>query len=935
MPPGPSASTISMTLTLVLTRSRAPSTIGANSVSVLLGRGDGTFRTKTDYGVGGTPFSVAIGDLNGDGKLDLAVANGGSASVSILIGRGDGTFGAGTEYPAGTKPFSVAIGDLDEDSKPDLVTANYGANAVSVLLGNGDGTFPTRTEYGVGSNPYSVAIGDLNEDGRPDLVVANSNSNSVSVLTGNGHGSFGGRRDFATGVGPFSVVIGDLDGDGKPDLATANHDASSLSVLFGNGDGTFGANTDYAAGGSPYSVAIGDLDRNGSPDVATANSGSSSVSVLLSNGDGTFAAKTDYGTNFEPHSVSFGDLNGDGMLDIAAANWSSSTVSVLLNVLPRPGVPTSMLLTSDVNPSVFGQPVTLTAAAAPSTTTGTVQFLDNGVVFGVAVLNAGLATFSVSNLLHREHWLTARHVGNADFAQSESPVLIQVVAIAGTTTGIAASVNPSIQRQSVNFVATTATTPPGAGVPAGTAQFRVDGVEFGSPVGLSNGFAASAFTDTLSPGQHDVEAIFIPENSLRFAASTSSTLHQAVEASNPAIVAVRDVPNDQGGRVFVNWHCVLDKPGVQKVTGYRVWRRVPGLVSAQPSNPTRVLGAASVAGTLAETFWEAIANLPAAQLVSYGYTAATTQDSLPGSNPYTAYFVQALTADPFVWYDSAPDSGYSVDNLAPPTPTPFVAQYGPGGAVLHWLPNPAADFREFRLHRGNSPEFVPGPGNVVFAGRDTGYVDRGSPGGYYKLAAVDVHGNASKYAMVSPTNPTATLASLVSAEWTGTAASMSWFGDGLQGLHVNLYRCESGGDWVLTAQLAADGEGYLRYADTAVHPGHRYSYRLGILDGSGEQFAGETSISVPEGRLAIRVVDSNPVRGDAITFAAALAGTGPATVRVLDLAGRSVREQPVHEDLSGSISISLGGGRPLSPGVYLLELRQAGQRAVTRFVYLR
>src|SRR5439155_11712453 len=151
----------------------------ANTVSVPLGNGDGSFGAKTDFGTGSGPNSVAIGDLNGDGKPDLAVANGSSNTVSVLLGNGNGSFGARTDYGTGSAPRSVAIGDLNGDGKPDLAVANTGSypgydGTVSVLLGNGNGSFGAKTNFGTGSKPFSVAIGDVNGDGRPDLAVANN-----------------------------------------------------------------------------------------------------------------------------------------------------------------------------------------------------------------------------------------------------------------------------------------------------------------------------------------------------------------------------------------------------------------------------------------------------------------------------------------------------------------------------------------------------------------------------------------------------------------------------------------------------------------------------------------------------------------------------------------------------------------------------------------
>ena len=339
---------------------------GSNAVSVLFGDSTGSFGAKTDYGTGSAPYSVAIGDLNGDWRPDLAVANYASNTVSVLLGDSTGSFGPKTDYGTGSYPFSVAIGDLNGDWIPDLAVANWStSNTVSVLLGNGDGTFGPKTDFATGIKPISVAIGDLNGDWIPDLAVANQGYNTLSVLLGNGDGTFGPKTDFATGSYPFFVAIGDLNGDFIPDLAVANRSSSTVSVLLGDGDGTFGAKTDFATGVFPLSVAIGDLDADGIPDLATANHGDpatpgNTVSVLLGNGDGTFGAKQDFEAGTRPISVAIGDLNDDGLPDLAVANYSSNTVSVLLNtststvgVGPEPtDVPRSFqLLASRPNPS--------------------------------------------------------------------------------------------------------------------------------------------------------------------------------------------------------------------------------------------------------------------------------------------------------------------------------------------------------------------------------------------------------------------------------------------------------------------------------------------------------------------------------------------------------------------------------------------------------
>jgi hypothetical protein len=175
------------------------------------------------FDTGDSPFSVAIEDLNGDAKPDLVTANTYANTISVLLSRGDGTFGSKADCGTGNEPHCVVIGDLNGDSKLDLVTANRDANTVSVLLGNGDGSFSTRTDYETGIWPASVAIGDLNGDAKSDLVTANYSPSTVSVLLGNGDGTFGVKTDHGTGIGPLSVAIGDVNGDAKPDLATTDY----------------------------------------------------------------------------------------------------------------------------------------------------------------------------------------------------------------------------------------------------------------------------------------------------------------------------------------------------------------------------------------------------------------------------------------------------------------------------------------------------------------------------------------------------------------------------------------------------------------------------------------------------------------------------------------------------------------------------------------
>jgi PKD repeat protein len=305
-------------------------------VSVLLGSGTGTFTTPVNYAVGGQPRGITSADFNGDGFKDLAVATG--TAVSILLGSSTGTFAAAVNYAA-YGCWGVTSADFNGDGKADLATSNVlPSGIISVLLGSGTGTFSAATNYAAGFNPRGITSADFNGDGFKDLATVDG-LNNVSVLFGSGTGTFAGAVNYvvagllSSGSPSFyNVTSADFNGDGKADLALAHYFSNNVSVLLNSGTGTFPVTVNYPVGTNPRDLTTADFNGDGFKDLAVGNGNSNSVSVLLGSATGTFAAAVNYSVGTQPGGITSADFNGDCKPDLATANEGSNNVSVLLNI---------------------------------------------------------------------------------------------------------------------------------------------------------------------------------------------------------------------------------------------------------------------------------------------------------------------------------------------------------------------------------------------------------------------------------------------------------------------------------------------------------------------------------------------------------------------------------------------------------------------------
>lgn len=499
-----------------------------NTLNLLLGNGDGTFRAGATYPTGANPVFLAVGDFNGDGAQDIAIANSGDNTLTVLLGKGDGTFTAAPTPPSATSPspMAIAVGDFDGDGNLDLAVANYGndthrqTGSLAILLGHGDGTFTLQIEYGLRYDLNSIAVGDFTGSGKPDLVLSDQ-MGLVEVMTNSGGGQFAGPELPHAAGAANAVAAGDFNGDGIADILVSSDDDPAIGAFTGVLLAQVGSTTsslvsttvvsDFFVLGSGFHnlVASYSGDLNFSPSISavevvgaaqarttlavTANPNTSNYGQQVtltatvvpgtiegysatgtvtftigntvignspvSNGVATFATTTLPAGNDTITATYSGDADFEGSTGSTTVSVNGAASATTLTVLP--------------NPTLAGQSVTLTTTvvATAGTPTGTVTFLSGTTVLGQATLDAaGGATFSTSWSATGTYAVTASYGGNGGIFPSVSPTVMLTVSGYATTTSLTATPNPAGTGQGVTLIAAVS----GVGtamIPTGTVAF--------------------------------------------------------------------------------------------------------------------------------------------------------------------------------------------------------------------------------------------------------------------------------------------------------------------------------------------------------------------------------------------------------------------------------------------------------------------------------
>lgn len=946
----------------------------SGSVAVLLGNGNGTFAPPVLYTAGYKPYDVKVADLDLDGHLDLVTANQGSNDVTVLLGRGDGTFWRYRSFSMfSTGPTSLLLADFTGDGLPEIVVACIANTRVISLRNLGGGRFGTPTaNFSASSGPLGMHAVDLDGDGHSDLVITANGSNSIITMLSNGDGTFQAQVPHATGPGPVDVLIRDQNGDGRPDWIVPCQTDATVRTHYGLAGGGFAAGIVTSVAGIPNGIAAADLDADGRMDMVLPLA-NGLTQVLGANAPGAptpFTAQPPVASASQPCAVATGDFDEDGIPDAVVALLSGGGVALLRGKCagppppppppPAPALPLSILWEPMGRALVVTNGAQISPVACSDSAGGAfLAWYDQSI--------PGVTSLMALHIDANAHVATGWPAGGISLASGVVDALQIVADGLGGAVALwrdqrSGSLQPFAQHLLASVPIDPTWPPTGASVCSDVTSAK-------SELRIASDLAGGVY---VSWSDSRPEQMFLTH--LGSAGSIASGWDPAGYAvgnasSPPGYIYYRSpqVASDRAGNVLLTYWTDSQSCFEQCLTfhyGY-VRRYGPNRALLGDTQVNQMIypyaipngyGGVMVAWDYDGPYLGQMTAAPGLQWTAFQgasgvgtYLQGAAADGLGGDITLILQTDPALYGHMFVRAnryngDGSHPSGWDAGArtlCAAPGYRSYASVVGDRakGAVAIWQDGRDGTWQLYGVHIGQQGDIpvgtedgqllCPAPGTRV------GTILLPSLGPSALILWQDTRSDDGDLYAQRVTWDAATPAalSLVSSEARPDLVTLRWFSeDRTQRLIIE--RARDGASWQEVGEVVSDGEGYLTFADRDVHPGERLGYRLASTVDRAAISGTDAWVTVPASwTLALAGAYPNPAR-QGLRVAFTLPDSWPATLDVFDVTGRRVSRRDVGA-LGPGPHVSSFDREHLASGVYLLRLAHRGCALTARAIVVR